>query len=100
MNMAGPTKSDIFAMYVSMRQSGQAPDEVVKSLTDVAYQLSREDRHALGRAVQDWETSNGARYAGDESPAAQAPVITAPPKPVQPNQQPGGQPLPQSSAPN
>src|SRR5579859_215774 len=84
--MAGPSKSDIFAMYVSMRQSGQNPDDVVKSLTDAAYQLSRDDRHALGRAVQDWEATNGANYpeseaqevAESEPSAPSLPRVTAP----------------------
>ncbi len=76
--MAGPSKSDIFAMYVSMRQSGQNPDEVIQSLTEAAYQLSREDRHALGRAVQDWETSNNAMLAGNEPSTRKTDTTTGP----------------------
>src|SRR5579859_5029757 len=78
--MAEPTKSDIFVMYVNMRQCGQAPDEVIRALTEIAYQLSREDRHALGRAVQDWEASEGTKYAGIETIVAPKPAIKPLPK--------------------
>ena len=52
------TLTEIFAQYVSLRQSGLKMDDVVQSLQDAAYKLTRNDRHQLGKAVQDWEAEN------------------------------------------
>jgi FHA domain len=76
--MAEPSKSSLFALYVNLRQSGQTMDEVVQSLQAAAYQLTKEDRRALGRAVQEWEAKNGPKYPGATE------VVPAPVRPISP----------------
>jgi FHA domain len=78
--MAEPSKSTLVALYVNLRQSGQTMDDVVQSLQAAAYQLSNEDRRALGRAVQGWETQHGPTYPG-ATEVASTPIRPIPPVP-------------------
>jgi hypothetical protein len=57
------TLSNLFSQYVALRQSGKTMDEVVQVMQDLAYKLARDDRHQLGRLVQDWEDQNSGGQA-------------------------------------
>src|SRR5690242_4696952 len=54
------TMSTLFAEYVARRNSGSTMDEVVQALQEAAYLLPREERHQLGKMVQEWEAKNTA----------------------------------------
>ncbi len=62
--MANPPSTSllmILALYTSLRRSGSSEIDAMEKLRQLVHQLSREDRQALIKGIDDWETQYGQR---------------------------------------
>jgi hypothetical protein len=57
----GLSRGELFLAYIKMRRSGLSAEAVVEELRAAAFELTREERHDLGRDVMEWEESQKKR---------------------------------------